>query len=279
MGSVFTLDENQVSEILSSAITQRIPAIMSYMSRNKWHVAKVVMVARSDRELQLETMQQDQRQQPLNIQVGQPVGLSFKYSYAKFVFDTTIQGLKPASASGQGGAIMVAFPDKVEAIQRRSYFRVNVPEEMQVKVVIWHRTGRPQTSEEPQQYVCGHLMDLSAGGAQIAMPMADMLDDAERGRLSYRKGQFIGLRFTPLPYEMPLVINAQIRTLIPTADESSVCLGLQLVGLEASVEGRQTLARVADVVEKYHQMNQGNATDELNIPQEAAMASSPSSDL
>ena len=73
--------------------------------------------------------------------------------------------------------------------------------------------------------------------------------------MGYRKGQFIGLRFTPLPYETPLVINAQIRTLIPTADESAVCLGLQLVGLEASAEGRETLTRVVHVVEQYHQMN------------------------
>jgi hypothetical protein len=255
MGNVFTLENDQARDILNSAIGQRIPAIMSYMSRNKWHVAKVVMVARSDQDLHLETMQQDLRQQPLNIQVGQPVGLSFKYSYAKFVFDTLIQELMPSAVAGKGGAIVVALPDKVEASQRRSYFRVNVPTDMQVKVVIWHRTGRLHALEEPQTFVSGTLMDLSAGGAQIAVPMADMLADAERGQMTYRKGQFIGLRFTPLPYETPVVINAQIRTMIPTADETAVCMGLQLVGLEASIEGRQTLTRVADVVEKYHQLN------------------------
>ena len=56
---------------------------------------------------------------------------------------------------------------------------------------------------------------------------------------------------------MPLIVNAQIRTVLPTADENAICLGLQLVGLEASQEGRETLTRIAQVVEYYHQINEG----------------------
>lgn len=254
MGSVFTLDSEQSMEMLNCAIGQRIPAIMSYMSKNKWHVAKVVMVKQSDRSIHLETMHQGRRQQPLNIQIGQPVGVSFKHAYAKFVYDTAIQALMPCTDPSKGGTIVVARPDKIEAIQRRSYFRVNVPRNMKVNVVIWHRSGRRMPTTETPKCYSGQLMDLSAGGAQIAIPLVK--GEAGQEKLDFHQGQFIGIRFTPLPYEMPLIINAQIRTILPTADENAVCIGLQLVGLEASQEGRETLTRIAQVVETYFQMNE-----------------------
>jgi hypothetical protein len=108
-------------------------------------------------------------------------------------------------------------------------------------------------------------MDISAGGAQIVIPVAvrhPLADCTEPGQsipdvpdFDFRKGQFIGLRFTPLPYETPLMFNAQIRNILPTADHTALCLGLQSVGLEASAEGRQTLARIAAVVDSYHRIN------------------------
>jgi hypothetical protein len=48
----------------------------------------------------------------------------------------------------------------------------------------------------------------------------------------------------------------QVRNVLPTADRTSLCLGLQIVGLEASEEGRQVLGRLAKVVDHYHQVNQ-----------------------
>ncbi|MHC4755698.1 MAG: hypothetical protein ACYTBP_11205, partial [Planctomycetota bacterium] len=64
------------------------------------------------------------------------------------------------------------------------------------------------------------------------------------------------MRFTPMPYEQPLLLNAQIRNILPTADKKSWCLGLQLVGLEASKEGREVLQKLCSVVENYYQMQQ-----------------------
>jgi hypothetical protein len=78
------------------------------------------------------------------------------------------------------------------------------------------------------------------------------------GVFDFHKGQFIGVRFTPLPFETPLVFNAQIRNILPTADHGALCLGLQIVGLEASEDGRQILARIASVVERYYDINQAD---------------------
>ena len=55
------------------------------------------------------------------------------------------------------------------------------------------------------------------------------------------------------------MFDAQIRNILPAADGKSICLGLRIVGLEASSEGRQVLQRLCSVVEHYYQINQCSA--------------------
>ena len=57
------------------------------------------------------------------------------------------------------------------------------------------------------------------------------------------------------------MFNAQIRNILPTVNEENLCLGLQIVGLEASTEGHQILQRLCDVVERYYQINQTKNAD------------------
>jgi c-di-GMP-binding flagellar brake protein YcgR len=156
------------------------------------------------------------------------------------------------------------IPERIEMIQRRSYFRVDVPSSLKVNVMLWHCSHtdempetqqiETQTSDSrrmPQErYWQGKLTDISAGGVQIVVDASQKPD--------FKKGQFVGLRFTPMPYETPLMFDAQIRNVLQTACEKSICLGLRIVGLEASPEGRQVLQRLCGVVEHYYQINQSS---------------------
>lgn len=250
MNNVFVLEKNESEKLIETAVNKQIPAILSYMSKNKWHVSKILITGLGEKKLIIECIQDNHKRQPINIQEGQPVGISFKYSYGKFLFDTTVLSLEPSSDPHHGGSIALDYPTCIEAIQRRSYFRVIVPKAMKVNAALWHRISKTSTPEIPHEYFEGQLMDISAGGLMVALPQTSLKPD-------FRKGQFIGMRFTPLPYETPIIFNAQIRNILPTADNSALCLGLQIVGLEASREGQQTLGRIADIVEKYHQINEG----------------------
>jgi len=260
MNEVMTPSGVDREKILRLAVDTKVPAIMSYLSRDKWHVAKVLLTELEGDSLSIESTI-SRKQRPINIRVDQPVGISFKHGFGKFVFDTTVKALEPSTdpeANRQsGGKIVLAFPDKIEVIQRRSYFRVNVPESLNVKVLLWHRTGRRgqadlkrDTTLEMNNCCQGRLMDISAGGAQIVVP-----NQNNAGKPNFKKGQFISMRFTPLPYETPLILSAQIRNVLPTADEQNASLGLQIVGLEASSEGREVLTRLIGIVEKYYQLN------------------------
>lgn len=252
-----TLDRQESLELLRTAIARQVTAILSYMSKNKWHVAKVYLLNADEERLSVESMHPETRRQPLNIQVGQPVGMSFKHAYGKFIFDSTVVALEPSGDPNKGGRVTVQSPESLEVIQRRSYFRVSVPKSMHVNVALWHRVGRSLDDPLCHEYCPGRLVDISAGGLMVALtkdPEADQ--NHSQAWSSFRKGQFVGLRFTPLPYETPIIFNAQIRNLLPTADDQAVCLGLQVVGLEASPEGRQTIARIASIVDQYYQINE-----------------------
>jgi hypothetical protein len=258
MNSACVLDRDESKDVIEKAIGARVPGILSYMSKNKWHVAKVVMAGMSGTRLHVEVVKTQAGHQPADIQVGQPVGVSFKYAYGKFLFDAAVEAFSPsADPSVGGGVVIVTCPDRIEAIQRRSYYRVTVPTSLKVNVTVWHRSGKPGPDLPAHQYCQGRLVDLSAGGAQIALDCPANDPAGQPGlRPEFRRGQYIGIRFTPLPLETPLTVSAQIRNVLPTADGSAVCLGLQLVGLEASVEGHQTLTRLARTVDQYYHMNQ-----------------------
>ncbi|MHC4130753.1 MAG: PilZ domain-containing protein [Planctomycetota bacterium] len=245
MNEIRTLQEVEPRKILQRVIDEKVPAILSYLSRRKWYVEKIVFTEMGANCITAQIIA-DKKPHPINIQIEQPVGLSLKHRAGKVVFDTKVLALEPA-VQPSGGKIIFEIPDRVEIVDRRKYFRVNVPEQLKVDALIWHRGCGKNNNTPPENYWQGKLIDISAGGAQAAIDTDQQPD--------LRKGQFIGLQFTPLPYEKPILLSAQIRSIIPTADHKSLCLGLQLVGLEASSEGRQTLSRLVRVVEQYHKMN------------------------
>jgi hypothetical protein len=267
MNGIFMLHRNEVEQILRIAIDERVFAIMSYMSMDKWNVTKVRIADLSADKLSVEKFDSRTRPRLADIKVNQPVGVSFKHAYGKFVFDTTVVALKPSGGlnCGESDTIVLAAPDRIEVVQRRSYFRVNVPHFLNVAVMLWHLSKKGDPSligerrkdsdavSEPRKYYRGVLIDISAGGAQVMLP------EQNRASKDFKKGQYIGLRFTPMPYEMPLMFNANIRNILPSEDHKSIYLGLQIVGLEASPEGRQVLYRIAEVTKRYYQLNLSDA--------------------
>jgi hypothetical protein len=261
MSEIVMLEGHESRNVLAAVIDSHAPAIVSYLSKDKWHVTKVVMSKLLADKLYVEGCHSADKAHPLNIQIQQPVGVNFKHAYGKFVFDTSVVGLEPSSDPQTGGTIVLAVPIRIGVVQRRSYFRVNVPASLKVNVVMWHRLSSRKPGEPPHSYCEGRLVDVSAGGAQVVIPLkvSQSGQPPKRDDVEFHRGQFIGARFTPMPYEMPVMFNAQVRNILPTADRQGLCLGLQIVGLEASDEGRQTLSHLASIVDHYYQMNQTEA--------------------
>jgi hypothetical protein len=249
-------------EILLTVIDRKVPAVMSYLSKGKWHAVKVLLTELGANKFDIIKFSpsQSEKPYPINIRVDQPVGISLKYGYGKLIFETRVVSLEPSpGANGGGGVMSLAVPDRIEIVQRRSYFRIDVPDSLKVKVTLWHRSNsNNEVQSPPENYWQGRLVDISAGGAGVSLDASQKPD--------FKKGQFVGLRFTPLPYEQPLVLNCQVRNVLPTSDESSICLGLQIVGLETSSEGRGIIQRLCNVVERYYQMNRSGVKQQEMQP-------------
>ena len=129
MNEMVTIQGNKSDLILKTVIDEQVPAIMSYLSRGKWHVAKVLLTNLTGNRLSIESIRAKKKQRPINIQIEQPVGISFKHEYGKFVFDTTVVSLEPSpdADSGCGGTIVLSAPDKIEVVQGEAIFVLKFP--------------------------------------------------------------------------------------------------------------------------------------------------------
>ncbi len=114
MSEMTTLSAEQSIKIIQVAVRQRIPAIMSYLSKGKWHAAKLQLVGLTGDRLSVESADPVNNRRPVNIQVNQPVGVSFKHDFGKYVFETTVLAFEQSALSRPGsdfgGAIVLAMP-------------------------------------------------------------------------------------------------------------------------------------------------------------------------
>jgi len=154
--------------------------------------------------------------------------------------------LKPPTQVRGAGTLIFGTPEGAEPYKRRNYVRLNICKIMKVSVLLWHRRQKEDNLDVPWDNCWqGRLVDISEGGAQIAL-------DATRSP-DFKTDHFIRLQFAPIPYETALVFDAQIKQVLPAAENNSVCLGVQFVGLEANPEGRQSLRWLCNSDERYYE--------------------------
>lgn len=295
MSEMIMLRGAEPRRILQSAIQQEVPATMSYVVKGRRHVAKVRLVDLGANTLSVEVsgdLVKDGRSKvsapcAMDVQLAsegqnQQVKVCLKHGYGRFVFETRVVAFqrapimrKDCKVRPRNGAptpvVVLAVPDSIKIAQRRSYFRVAVPESLEVSVQLW-RHGESRSTERtaldtdgPCTFSRGKLVEISVGGAEIALDvgrgshLAKRLQNGAPQGPDLKKGQVVELAFMPLPYEVPLKISAEIRNILSTADRKHVCLGLKFVELEASPGGRRILKRLCNVVERYYQINQSSA--------------------
>lgn len=241
------LDQQGLMESLREAAGSHRVAIMTYLSRGKWQITRVGFVDVSDHAVIMEVLSKDKAGHE-SIQVNQPVGMSFQVEFTKFIFESTVIGAESAVNLGKPGKIILRLPEKMDKLHRRAYQRQEVPENMAVKVLFWHRGYLDQVKAAPlEHYWQGRVMDLSAGGMRLIMTL-EMKD-------CFSIGQLVGLQFTPMSYQRPILLEGHIRYMRENPDENYLYIGVEFLGLEASPEGRDILQRLLDVVSEYQAIN------------------------
>ena len=253
MSAVKIMNNVEPRELLQKAVQQKTQAIVSYAGSGKMHISKVTLENLGAEILEAEISPRKDPH-PMNIRIGQKMAMSIKYGYGKILFDTFIINLMPSENGDSGGRLILSIPRKIQIIERRNYYRVQVPQNLSVSVKLSHRkTVNHRYPANSDHFWLAQLIDISAGGLQLAI-------DTEL-KEAFKAGQFLDIEFCPLPYEQPLTLNTQIRNILPTADNDHLCMGLQTVSLEMSDEGREKLVRICNIVEQYNQMNSNNGKE------------------
>ena len=101
MREVLMLRGAEPKRVLQSIVEKRLPATMCYLSRGKWHIAKIQALGVDSRELVVdilppgysnrrESNNSNYKPRPINIKLGQPVGVSVKCEGGKFIFETKV---------------------------------------------------------------------------------------------------------------------------------------------------------------------------------------------
>jgi hypothetical protein len=254
VNGVLILRKTEPQRLLQALIDENIPIFISYLSDRRWQIARAVVTGISDKNYKVRITPQSTAK-PVKLQPSLSVGIAFQYGleqgYGRFFFETTVESVEIAADTGLLNSVSLAIPQEIEMIQRRSFIRVKVPKGLDVPVNIrmqdFFTSSDGQHSAQVSQSWTGQLIDISAGGLAVAVNLSE--------GPALEKGHFVHLKFTPLPNETALVFNAYVKSVSPSADDKAVCIGMEMVGLEASSEGRLILQRLCNTVEQYSKHN------------------------
>lgn len=235
-----SLTSSALKQYLAEARQEGSPVIASYITEGKWRLFELKICGFSDDFIAFYT----QADYP-NLKNDQPVGICIHLGYYKYLFNSTVLAVE---SHGQLWKVLLEFPEKSERIERRLFHRHPVPENMNIKVLFWHRGYLDDTNKQPkEQYWQGKLLNLSAAGAQIEI--------ASDQHQHFCIGQLLGIQFTPMSYEKPLLLDSHVRYLKTPSNSICVKIGVEFLGLEATDTGKETLNRILEVLQQYEQLN------------------------
>jgi c-di-GMP-binding flagellar brake protein YcgR len=175
----------------------------------------------------------------------QPAGISFRDGHLKVVFASPIQKRDPlyrVNTASSVDALLLSFPSEVKAVQRRTSYRVSVPEGSDITARVWrippeaHLPARPLAAQE---LACA-LRDLSAAGIGLTFrgaggqPPAVTVADRLRIELTCSAGK--------------LLLEGRMRYPVEPPREEVVRAGVQFQPLPDSKAGRHAKAQLTRIV-------------------------------
>ncbi|MFA5863453.1 MAG: PilZ domain-containing protein [Phycisphaerae bacterium] len=167
---------------------------------------------------------------------GQLLPCSFRKGHRKYLFvSAVIDSANRNIGDKTEETYILSWPDGVQQVQRRLYFRAAVPEEMGLLVQIWPSVAAIDCTPSDPPIHSGRLIDISAGGTQVELVSSDALVMDQ----SY-------LMEIDLPQpEQPVLVQAQARRVQAISDTNQYRYGLQFLSLDHSPRGQDTLLRLA----------------------------------
>ncbi len=168
--------------------------------------------------------------------VGQLLPCSFRKGNCKIMFISAIIDMKQMETpDGQGKAYILSWPEGLQQMQRRLFFRAAIPDEMNLKVKIWESVPVVDKAPDTEPILTGKLTNISVGGAQIEI-------DSEN-QICLNKSYLLEVEL-PAPEE-PLLVVAQTRRIEAVPGTSVYKYGMQFLSLDNTPAGQEAMIRLA----------------------------------
>jgi c-di-GMP-binding flagellar brake protein YcgR len=245
MPSLSQLENGDAGQVIRSAVQRGSPVTLTVLCRDSWVSLHSRFLAAGEGGIWLEMpTAADGAQQELS--TGQRVGVNFKHKHHKHIFSTAVAGTAESHLEdgSRGRALVVAWPERMERLQRRAYVRAEVPPNRIVRVSFWlgGRQHEPAGTSPEHPVYSGSVIDISAGGFSAATDLAagDVLET----------GDTVGVRLAFGAGGATVFADAQLRHAEPSVEGKCV-MGFQFVALAESAEGKDALALITAKVTEF----------------------------
>lgn len=245
MATLQHLSNRQIDEAVEAAAERQVPVTLTVRNERGWTSLHSRLLAVREGHLWLEAPRSDEGEVLHEFQPAEKTGVSFKLKHHKHIFTGIVAAVEEADL-GEGGrcrVVQVCSPTKMHRMQRRAFFRAEVPANRVVRASFWlgGREAEPSGPAPDRPVWYGRVANLSAGGFQLRTT-ADAAGAVEIG-------ETVGVRVIFGAGDETVYADAQFRHLQQEAGE--VNMGFQFVGLAQSAEGRRALQLIGAKTSEY----------------------------
>lgn len=248
MRTRFTIPARNAAPILDEAVRNRSLAIVCAQTQGTWQSLKARFLECDQRQRFFVLDYQptlDAGPQPA-LTPGQCVGISFRHGSSKILLATVVEARGHFIVDDRHtvAAVRYRWPETMTEMQRRAYLRTLVPPGLNLPVSIWPGGLPARVSAQAGQcrVVHGSLVDVSCGGALIRLAQATAPDWGE--------DQVLGLEMQLGDGKPPLAAECRSRGIRHEAS-GQLCVAVQFMGLELTVDGGLALQRLAATVQRF----------------------------
>lgn len=248
MSQLMDVKHQRRDEILCQAAERQVQAVISHRLDNGWttYKSRILQADAAEGFVILQHPEPGPGQAPPELAPGEQIGVSFRRGHKKCLCSAHIELLTSFKLSdGQAvAALQIPWPEELQEIQRRVYYRAEVPAGRRIEVAVWDGgiLDRNQAELRDAPHHTGLLLDISGGGCRVSFePSRDP---------QLQSGDTIGIRFQPDPRSEPIFLDAVFRH-VEDSTRSNLALGFQFVGLETTSQGRQMLQALSRVVSTF----------------------------
>lgn len=253
-----TITPHDTTELFDEAIREHALAVLTIQQGGDWQTWKSRFLERDPqrRFFVLDYQSVEQGELPQLAQ-GQCVGVSFRSHSRKVLFASVVEAKGHFVFDNRTSipAIRYRWPDAISELQRRSYYRTPVPEGLNLTATLWPGgpEGRVSPDCDPNSIITGSLADVSCGGALVRLDRS--------GSAPWMPDETLGAELQLGDNRPPLVLPVRYRGM--RNDEiGQICIAIQFVGLEMTLDGRLALERLSACVQRFHRLSivsgQGN---------------------